>query len=142
MKALEIYLTFNGNCREAIEFYAEVFAGEIAMISTFADMPPQPDFSVPDKLKDRVMHTTLNLKPGVILMASDTLDSEVTAGNNFSISLVPDSREEVDRLCAALSEGGQVTMAPADTFWGAYFASCCDRFGVNWMFNFGTEDDS
>ena len=70
-------------------------------------------------------------------MASDTMEGDVVQGTNFTISVVPDSKEEVDALCAAMSEGGQVTMPPADTFWGAYFGMCTDKFGVNWMFNYG-----
>ncbi|MCG8413796.1 MAG: VOC family protein [Pseudomonadales bacterium] len=140
MKSLEIYLTFNGNCREAIEHYAKVFDGEITIMNTFAEMPADPEHPMPDALKDQIMHCTLQLKPGVILMASDTMEGDVSQGNNFTISVVPDSKEEVETLCAALSEGGEVTMLPADTFWGAYFAMCRDKFGINWMFNYGTEE--
>ena len=137
MKSLEIYLTFKGNCKEAIEYYAGVFGGEITIMNTFAEMPPDPDHPMPEELKDQIMHCTLQLKPGVILMASDTMEGDVVQGTNFTISVVPDSKEEVDALCAAMSEGGQVTMPPADTFWGAYFGMCTDKFGVNWMFNYG-----
>ncbi len=140
MKSLEIYLTFNGNCKEAIEYYAKVFDGEITVMNTFAEMPPDPEHPMPEALKDQIMHCTLQLKPGVILMASDTMEGDVKQGNNFTISVVPESKEEVETLCAALSEGGQVTMPPADSFWGSYFAMCTDRYGINWMFNFGTEE--
>ncbi len=141
MKSIEIYLTFNGNCKEAMDFYAGVFGGEILFMNTFAEMPPDPNYPMPEEKKDQIMHVTLQLKPGVTMMAADAMGRDVTIGDNFWVTIVPDSREEVDQLCAALSEGGEVTMAPAEMFWGSYFATCIDKFGINWMFNFDTSEE-
>ncbi|MCE2501688.1 MAG: VOC family protein [Dehalococcoidia bacterium] len=131
---LNAYLHFNDNCREAFEFYRSVFGGEFAIITTFADgpadMPP-----LPENEKDRIMHVSLPIGSAT-LMGSDTctpFGPPPVAGNNFSISISADTREETDRAFALLAEGGNVAMPPQDMFWGAYFGMCTDKFGVNWM---------
>ncbi len=136
MNSLEIYLTFEDQCEAAFNFYAEVFSGEITWISRFSEMPPDPAFPVTDAIKNQVMHATLQLKPGVILMGSDSGGREIIVGNNYTISVNAASREEVDQFCAALSDGGAVSMPPQEQFWGSYFALCTDKFGINWMFSF------
>ncbi len=132
---INTYLNFNGDCRAAFEFYRSVFGGEFAWLATFGDGPP--DMAIPEDERDRVMHVSLSIGSGV-LMGSDTTSAfgpPSNSGNNFSISVATDSREETDRLLNGMSEGGTVTMPPADMFWGAYFAACTDKFGINWMFN-------
>ncbi len=132
---LSTYLTFEDNCREAFERYRSIFGGEFSVLQTFGDGPP--DMEVPEDAKDRIMHVSLPIG-GSILMGSDShpaFGEAVVAGNNFSISYAPSSREDADEKFAALSEGGQVTMPIGDMFWGAYFGSCVDRFGVAWMIN-------
>ena len=130
MKRIDVYLTFDGNCREAMTFYAAALGAEIQLMN-FKDMP-----QCPDGAEDRVMHARLTKGSGV-LMASDTMPgAPFQAGNNFSISVDSESKEEVDELVAALGVGGKVTMPPQDMFWGAYFAMLTDKFGLQWMFNF------
>ena len=132
---LNTYLTFDGNCREVFDFYQSVFGGEFSAFQTFGDGPP--DIGVPDEHKDRVMHVSLPIGTST-LMGSDTGPGQpaVANGSNFSISVSPDSREACDALFAKMSAGGQVTMPLADMFWGAYFGTCEDQFGISWMFNF------
>ena len=135
------YLTFDGNCREAFDFYRSVFGGEYAIMQTFGDAPP--DIGVSESDKDKVMHTTLSIGDGVI-MGSDTSSDfgpPHVPGNNFSLSYSTQSREETDELFAKVSEGGTVTMPLQDMFWGAYFGSCTDKFGINWMFSYDTPQD-
>ena len=129
---LNTYLTFDGNCREAFEFYRSVFGGEFIVLTTFADGPD--DMGVPDDAKDGVMHVSLPVGASV-LMGSDNTDSgpPLVAGNNFSISIDGDSREHCDELFAKLSAGGSVTMPMQETFWGSYFGTFADKFGINWM---------
>ena len=131
---LNTYLHFNGNCKEAFEFYRSVFGGEFLFIDTFANGPE--DFEVPDEERDNIMHVSLPIGSSV-LMGSDVPSNYGPAdmGNNFSISCQTQSREQTDELFAKISEGGTVTMPPADMFWGAYFGSCKDRFGIGWQFN-------
>ena len=132
---LNTYLHFNGNCREAFEFYRDVFGGEFTVIETFANGPD--DFEVAEDERDNIMHVSLPIGSSV-LMGSDmpACFGPANMGNNFSISCSTRSREETDALFARMSEDGTVTMAPADMFWGSYFGSCSDKFGINWQFNY------
>lgn len=139
MATVNVYLTFNGNCRQAFDFYKSVFGGEFPYVGTFGEMPPTESKEMPDEDKDKIMHISLPISRETILMGSDT-GGEWAAnhkeGNNFSISINADSREEADKLFNGLSEGGNVTMPMADTFWGAYFGMFTDKFGINWMVNY------
>ena len=136
--SLNIYLTFDGNCREVFEFYRSVFDGEFATFSTFGEGPPGMD--VPESHKDQVMHVSLPIGAST-LMGSDTGPgaASVVVGTNFSISVDPGSKQRCDELFARISEGGEVTMPLEEMFWGAYFGRCRDRFGVNWMINWEPE---
>lgn len=89
--------------------------------------------------KNKIMHVSLPISKETILMGSDTggeWSSSFKVGNNFSISINAESKEEADKLFGGLSAGGQVTMPMADTFWGAYFGMFSDKFGINWMVNY------
>ncbi|MDE0191864.1 MAG: VOC family protein [Gammaproteobacteria bacterium] len=130
--SLSTYLTFDGNCRDAFEFYRSVFGTEFEVISTFAEGPE--DMEVPDADKDKVMHVTLPIGTSV-LMGSDNspYGPPVVVGNNFSISVTTENREESDAVIGKLSQDGTVSMPMQETFWGSYFGTCTDRFGINWM---------
>ncbi len=130
--ALSTYLTFDGNCREAFEFYRSVFGGEYQVFTTFGEGPE--GLPIAQGQEDQVMHVALPVGNSV-LMGSDstTFGPPLEIGNNFSISVEAESREQAETLHAALSEGGAVTMPMEDQFWGAYFGMCTDRFGINWM---------
>ena len=130
---LDTYLKFDGNCREAFEFYRSAFDGEFQTLQTFREGPP--GMGVEEEYLDRVMHVSLPIGPSV-LMGSDAAPGfgpPTVAGNNFSITIHAGSREEADSLLAKLSAGGSVTMPLQNTFWGAYFGSLTDKFGVNWQ---------
>ena len=134
--SLNIYLTFDGNCREAFDFYRSVFGGDFAIFQTFREGPP--DLGVPDADKDRVMHVSLPVGSST-LMGSDTAEGcggPVIVGSNFSISIVGQSKPHCDDVIDKLSAGGAVMMPPQETFWGAYFGMCRDRFGIYWMVNY------
>ncbi len=130
---MNIYLNFSGSCRDAFEFYRSVFGGEFEVMQKFSDAPP--DAGMPPEVADQIMHVSLPMSDGVLMGSDVPSPDELVSGNNFSISLTPDSREEADRLFAALSAGGEVEMALQETFWGSYFGSCRDKFGINWMLN-------
>ncbi|SDK69017.1 PhnB protein [Salinimicrobium catena] len=139
MTTVNVYLTFNGNCREAFEFYKSAFGGEFDYIGTFAEMPPREDAPpLPDSEKDKIMHVSLPISEETALMGSDTSEAfgpPVKEGNNFSISINTESTEEADELFNTLSEGGKVTMPLEKTFWSPYFGMLTDKFGINWMVN-------
>lgn len=140
MARTSTYLNFPRHTEEAFTFYREVFGGEFnGGVHRFKDIPPAPDCP-PCAEADRelVMHVELPVLGGHVLMGSDAPESmgfSVTMGNNVHINLEPDTRAEADRLFAALSAGGKVSMPLQDMFWGAYFGSLTDRFGVHWMVN-------
>ncbi len=133
---LSPYLNFDGNAEEAFRFYQSVFSGEL-FIQKMGQAPGMEHLS--ESEKNRTMHASLPMGNGQYLMASDCLPSQghvLRQGNNNYISLTPDSREEADRLFNGLSAGGTVEMHMADMFWGDYFGSFVDKFGVCWMINF------
>ena len=140
MARVSTYLNFMGNTEEAFTFYGSVFDTKPTNgFMRIGDMPSDPDgptFS--DAEKNMVMHVELPILAGHCLMATDMIASmghELRVGNNVTINLEPDTRAETDRLYAALSERGTEGSGMADMFWGAYWGSCLDRFGVRWMFN-------
>jgi PhnB protein len=145
MAKVSIYLNFMGNAEGAILHYKKVFGTEFsAPIMRMKDLPPNPDmadtsgipqFSEADL--NKVMHAALPILNGTEIMVTDVLESmghRLIEGNNITISLTPDSKQEADRLYRELSEGGSDNVAPHDEFWG-YWGVCKDRFGIHWMFN-------
>ncbi|WP_292009347.1 VOC family protein [Chryseobacterium sp.] len=139
MASVNVYLTFDGNCKEAFDFYQSVFGGEYPYVGTFGEMPSGDWKEIPEEDKNKIMHISLPISKETILMGSDTGGEwapHFKQGNNFSISINADSRKEADQLFGGLSEGGQITMPMADTFWGAYFGMFTDKFGINWMVNY------
>lgn len=131
MKAVTTYLNFDGNCREAMTFYAKCLGGELTL-TPFSEMPGNH----PPEAKDRIMHARVT-KGLPVLMASDAMPgTPFHPGAGFSISIMCESAEEIDSLFAALSEGGKVGMPLADQFWGARFGMFTDKFGIRWMLNF------
>ena len=130
------YLNFPGNTEEAFNFYKSVFGGEFTVLQRFKDIPG--DNPTPPALANQIMHVSLPIAPGYILMGTDApaeMGFNLTFGNNCHISLSPDSREETERIFNGLSAGGKVEMPLQDMFWGAYFGSFADKFGVQWMVN-------
>ncbi|MDE0393438.1 MAG: VOC family protein [Gammaproteobacteria bacterium] len=134
--ALNMHLTFDGNCREAFDLYRSVFGGEFGDLQTYADGPP--DMPPVDGVETLVMHVSLPMGSSMLMGADRNPGSSPTlaVGNNFSVAVEAQSRKHCDEVFAQLSAGGKVTMPLQDMFWGAYFGSCTDRFGINWMINY------
>ncbi len=141
MARTSTYLNFPGNTEEAFLFYRSVFGKEFGGngIRRFGDLPHaegQPPMSDADK--KLIIHVELPILGGHMLMATDAPESmgfKVNFGNNYYINLEPDNKEETKKLFDALSAGGKITMDLQEMFWGGYFGTCTDKFGVNWMFN-------
>ncbi|KAF0199832.1 MAG: PhnB protein [Bacteroidetes bacterium] len=140
MASVATYLNFPGNTEEVFNFYKTVFKGEFAGngIMRFRDVPPSDHMPpLSEEEKDMVMHVSLIITGGHLLMGTDAPGSmgfKVIQGNNVYINLMPDTREETRRLFNALSEGGTIEQELQDMFWGDYYGSCRDRFGIQWMF--------
>lgn len=140
MKEFITYLNFDGNCRQAMEFYAKCLGADL-QVTPFSEGPPE----MPKEMKDanKVLHSRLSKGTQVLLMASDCPPgAPLHQGNNFAISMNCESREEVDKLFSSLGDKGKVVMQTQDMFWGAYFGMTTDQFGISWMFNYDTPKQS
>lgn len=136
MAKINIYLTFNGNCEEAFNFYRSVFGGEFAYLGRFKDMPPIDGQSPPQSEGEKIMHVSLPISKETILMGCDNfnfIEQPTKTGNNFSISIDAESEAEADKLFNGLSKGGNVIMPMAKTFWSSYFGMFIDKFSIQWM---------
>lgn len=141
MSRTSTYLNFPRNTEAAFQFYRSVFGGEFggAGISRFGDMPQaegMPSLATGDE--QLILHIELEILGGHVLMGTDapeTMGFQLNFGNNISLNLEPDTRSETIKLFEALSEGGTITTPLQEMFWGAYFGSCIDRFGIQWTFN-------
>jgi PhnB protein len=142
MAQTSTYLNFPRNTEEAFNFYKSVFKTDFqdGKIHRFGEIPPQEGMPpIADADKNLVMHIALPIPGGHLLMGTDAPESmgyKMNQGNNVYISLHPDSRKEADELFAKLSAGGKVEMPMEDMFWGDYFGSLTDKFGINWMVNY------
>ncbi|MGN6212136.1 VOC family protein [Parafilimonas sp.] len=141
MPKLNPYLNFDGKAEEAFTFYKSVFGGEFrGEVFKMGNAPGCEN--LPEVEKNRVMHIALPVGND-LLMASDIVPSmghKLIEGNNNYVSIFPDSREEADKLFNGLSAGGQVEMPMADQFWGDYFGSFTDKYGVKWMINYSSQN--
>ncbi len=137
MVTINPYLNFPGNTEEAFNFYKSVFGGEFAELVRFKDTEDGSKLNA--KEKEMLMHISLPIGKGNILMATDALESmghKITEGNNFSLSVETESKEEADKIFKGLSKGGKITMPQAETFWGSYFGMVNDKFGTQWMVSY------
>lgn len=140
MARVSTYLNFPGNTEAAFTFYKSVFQTEFnGPIARFDSVPQDPDCPpMSEADKNLVVHIELPILGGHVLMGTDAPESmgfQCRPGTNVYINLEPDTREEADRLFGALSTGGKIEMPIQDMFWGAYFGSFADKFGVQWMIN-------
>ncbi len=138
MAKVNTYLNFQGQTEEAFNFYADVFGADISRLTRFSDFPGLAPAELAADERDLVMHAELPIIAGHLLMATDLLGSmgqQTRIGNNTTLVLDVDSREEADRLYGALSAGGSDSSPMADMPWGAYWGVTLDRYGIRWMVN-------
>jgi len=136
MARVNTYLNFQGQAEEAFTFYAKTFGTEVTMLSRYSDTPAEGPGELPAEERDLVMHAQLPIIAGHVLMATDMVRSmgqETRIGNNTTLCLDVDERQEADRPYGALSEGGSEGSPMADMPWGAYWGVILDRYGIRWM---------
>lgn len=133
--SVDVYINFNGNCREAVEFYAKVFGTETPKMMTFGETPPHPDYPLPEEAKQLIMHTRLNILGSNVMFSDVFPGMPFVAGNNISLAIVSKDIDEVKSLFHQLKEGGKVGMELQETFWSKCYGSCTDKFGIEWQFN-------
>lgn len=146
MSSVSTYLNFSRNTEEAFNFYKSVFGTEFqGQVMRMGDIPPHEGMpTLAEEDKNLIMHVSLPILGGHMLMGTDAPESmgfTMNFGNNVYINLQPDTREETRKLFDALKEGGKVTMELEDMFWGDYYGSLVDKFGVQWMFNCAEKKD-
>lgn len=129
------YINFNGNCRAAVEFYAEVFETKQPRIITFGDMKESPEWPVPEEAKKLIMHTELELE-GTRVMFSDLFPGMPrTQGDNISLAVMMSDRQKAESLFKRLSEDGEIEMELQETEWSGCYGSLKDQFGIHWQIN-------
>lgn len=125
------YVTFNGDCEEALNFYKDSIGGDIVSIGRYEDSPMQ----VNEDYKKKILHARIQIGD-YLLMASDSMpDRAPLVGNNISLSIEWDEADKMEAAYTKLSEGGKKTMPLGDMFWGARFGMLTDKYGIHWMFN-------
>lgn len=133
MAEIHTYLTFSGNCREAMTFYKECLGGELTL-QTIGESPLSD--KMPSQMKDCILHSTL-AKDSLLLMGSDMVGEQgLKKGNSVSLSLNCSSEEEIRNCYKKLSSGGKTDHPLEDTFWGALFGDLTDKFGNHWLLNY------
>ena len=125
------YVTFAGNCEEAMNFYKEALGAEILLFSRMGDSPME----IPENLKGKIMHARMQIGENELYMSDTFEPSSLKPGNNVSLSIQTEDTAQLEKLFNSLSTGGTVTMPLADAFWGARFGMFIDKFGIHWMFN-------
>ena len=130
MLGVKPYLSFNGNCDEAINYYKDILGGEILFIQRYGESP-MPSEGV----ENLVMHTTLKVGDSVIMASDRPPGQPASAGNNVSLAVGIDEPTQADAMFAKMAEGGSITMPIQETFWATRFGMVTDKFGINWMFN-------
>ena len=136
--AIEIYMNFDGNCRDAVEFYTEVFKTEQPKIMTFGDMPPNEEYPLPEEAKNLIMHTRLNMCGSVVMFSDIFPGMTFVQGTNITLAIVSDDLDEIKALFYQLKVDGTVGMELQETFWSKCYGSVKDKFGIEWQFNYGT----
>ena len=133
VRGLEVYLFFNGNCEQALEFYRTALGAQVQMMMRYKESPaPPPPGMVPPGFEDKIMHTTFTIGSTTV-MASDDCTAKTASFQGFSLALAVDTEADADRVFAALADGGQVRMPLTKTFWSPRFGMVADRFGIGWM---------
>jgi PhnB protein len=137
MAIVNPYLNFSGNTEEAFNFYKSVFGTEFSALVRFKDSPAGD--KMPADVQEKIMHMALPVGNGNTLMATDMIESMgqiLKPGNNFSLSITPESEEEAHKFFYGLSAGGNIESPFKKEFWGAYFGMFTDKFGIRWMINY------
>ncbi|MBK5441682.1 MULTISPECIES: VOC family protein [unclassified Peribacillus] len=136
--SVDVYINFNGNCREAVEFYAQVFGTETPQIMTFGETPPNPEFPLPEEAKNLVMHTRLNIEGSNVMFSDVFPGMPFVEGNNISLAVVNKNMDEIKSIFNKLKEGGTVVMDLQETFWSKLYGQVTDKFGIIWQLNYDT----
>jgi PhnB protein len=137
--AVETYINFNGNCREAVEFYRGVFGTEKPVIMLFGDIPPDGGFPMSEETKKLVMHTEIKVKGSTIMFSDVPSDMPYVAGNNISLVYRSNAMDEIKSIFSQLKVDGTVMMELQETFWSKCYGFVIDQFGIGWQLSYESE---
>ena len=138
---LEMFINFNGNCREAAEFYAKVFKSSVNNLMTYGEAPPDPDNIIPEADKDRIMYAGVPFGGMTVMFMDYTSGMEVVAGDNIHPTISTDDRDEITRLFNELKEDGEVFAELGATFFSEWYGMVKDKFGVTWQILYYTRPE-
>lgn len=130
---LDLFINFNGNCREAAEFYAKVFQVEVGNLMTYGDTPPDPNYPVAEADKDKIMYAEIPLGGMTLMLMDMPSGSPTTIGDNITPTFSTDDKDEVTRFFNELKEGGVVLMELQKAFFSEWYGMVKDQFGVTWQ---------
>ncbi|WNY29153.1 hypothetical protein MmiEs2_13700 [Methanimicrococcus stummii] len=127
------YINFDGNCREAVTFYAKAFGKDVPDFSTYGDMPSDPNFQISDEMKTIVMYCDMEIGGTNVMFCDMPPEFETIIGNNVTLVFGSKDKEEIQTVFARLSEGGMVSMELQETFYAALYGMLVDKFGITWQ---------
>ena len=130
---LELFINFDGNCREAVEFYAKVFKSSVNNLMTYGDTPPDSGYTIPEADRDRIMYAGVPIGGITVMFMDFPADSEFSKGNNINPTVSSDDKEEITRIFNELKEGGEVCIELQKTFFSEWYGMVEDKFGVIWQ---------
>ena len=129
----DVFITFNGNCKEAVEYYAEIFGQEMPKMMMFTDMPEAEGYEVKEEDKNKVCYTELKIGSNNIMFSDCDSSMDFIAGNNITLSIGSSDEEEIRNLYNKLKEDGQVIMELQETFWSKLYGMVQDKYGIMWQ---------
>jgi PhnB protein len=129
---LEMFINFNGNCREAVEFYAKVFKSEVGNMMTYGEAPPDPNYTPNEADNDRVCYAGVPIGGMTVMFMDMPSGMPLTVGDNINPTVSMDDKDEVTRIFSELSESGEVFMPLQKTFYSEWYGMVKDKYGVIW----------
>ncbi len=135
-KTFSLFINFDGNCREAVDFYAQVFRSEVQGLMTYGQMPPDPEYPVADEDREHVLYSNIPIFGCNIMFCDVPSSMPLTKGDNISPTLGTDDREEILRIFAQLAHGGEVLMDLDKTFWSELYGMVQDKYGIIWQLSY------
>ncbi|MDN5709109.1 MAG: VOC family protein [Planococcus sp. (in: firmicutes)] len=132
---VNVYMIFNGNCEEAVAYYAKIFGTEPDGLSRFGDMASEPGQDMPEEMKSRIMHASLDIHGSAVMFSDAMSDAPITIGQNINVTVISDDLNKMTEEFKLLAQDGKVQMELQETFWSLAYGIVEDKYGVVWMFN-------
>lgn len=130
--AFSVFINFDGNCREAVAFYAKAFESKVAYLQTYSEAPPS-DYAVSDADKEKIMYAQVNIFGTDVMFSDNPSDMPLVRGNSVSPTVSTKDQDALRRAFEALSEGGEVEMPLGSTFWSDLYGMVTDQYGIVWQ---------